>query len=187
MPEMIRSFIAFDLNNELVLQNFKEIQGILRKTGADMKLVEPHNIHITIRFLGDTEPTMIEPINKAMKKVLFNAFNCEIRGLGVFPNMHYPRVVWAGIRKGADELRNIFEQLEPMLRQLGFRADSKGFSPHLTLARVKSGRNKFELCRSIQNLTDFDFGFVKADCLRLKKSVLTPRGPIYSTLIEVCQ
>lgn len=187
MPEMIRSFIAFDLNNELVLQHFKEVQGILSKTGADMKLVEPHNIHITIRFLGDIKPVMIEPINKAMKEVLFAAFNCEIHGLGVFPNLRYPRVVWAGIKKGADELRNIFEQLEPKLRHLGFRADSKGFSPHLTLARVKSGRNKFELCRSIQNLADFDFGVVKADCLRLKKSVLTPRGPIYSTLIEVSQ
>jgi 2'-5' RNA ligase len=186
MPEMIRGFIAFDINNELVLQNFKEVQGILRKTGADMKLVEPHNIHITIRFLGDIEPPMIEPISKAMKKVLFTTFNCEIRGLDVFPNLRYPRVVWAGMRKGADDLRDIFEQLELKLRQFGFRADSKGFSPHLTLARVKSGRNKFELGRSIQNLADFDFGVVKADCLRLKRSVLTPRGPIYSTLIEVC-
>jgi 2'-5' RNA ligase len=95
-------------------------------------------------------------------------------------------VIWAGIRKGANELKNVFNQLEPNLRELGFRPDPKGFSPHLTLARVKTGRNKAELARCVQDLADYDFGVVKADCLRLKKSVLTPKGPLYSTLREVC-
>jgi 2'-5' RNA ligase len=121
-----------------------------------------------------------------MKKVSFTAFDSEIQGLGVFPDLRYPRVVWAGIRKGANELRNVFEQLEPNLRQLGFSPDSKGFSPHLTLARVKTGRNKAELAHCVQDLADYDFGVVKADCLRLKKSILTSKGPIYSTLKEVC-
>jgi 2'-5' RNA ligase len=121
-----------------------------------------------------------------MKKVTFSAFDCEVRGLGVFPDLRYPRVVWAGIRKGADELRIVFDQLEPDLRQLGFKPDSKGFSAHLTLARIKTGRNKGELARFIQDSADFDFGVVRADCLRLKKSVLTPKGPIYSTLREIC-
>lgn len=186
MSEMIRSFIAFDLNNETMLQRFKEVQDNLVKTGADLKPVEPQNIHITMRFLGDIRSTMVDSVHEAMKKVAFTAFNCEIRGIGVFPDLRYPRVVWAGIRKGANELRNVFEQLEPNLRQLGFRPDSKGFSPHLTLARVKTGRNKAELAHCVQDLVDYDFGVVKADCLRLKKSVLTPKGPIYSTLKEVC-
>jgi 2'-5' RNA ligase len=186
MAEMIRSFIAFDLNNESVLQHFKEAQENLVKTGADLKVVTPQNIHITMRFLGDIKPTMVDSIHEAMKKVAFTSFNCEIRGLGAFPDLRYPRVVWAGIRNGANELRNVFEQLEPNLRQLGFRPDSKGFSAHLTLARVKTGRNKIELARCVQDLADYEFGIVKADCLRLKKSVLTPRGPIYSNLKEVC-
>jgi len=186
MSEMIRSFIAFDINNESVLQQFTNAQNLLVKTGADLKLVEPKNIHITLRFLGDISPTIVGSIHESMKKVSFSAFDCEVKGVGVFPDLRYARVVWAGIRKGADELKNVFEQLEPHLRQLGFRADSKGFSPHLTLARVKTGRNKAELTRCVQDLADFDFGVVRADCLRLKKSVLTPKGPIYSTLIEVC-
>jgi len=186
MSEMIRSFIAFDLNNESVLQRFREVQNRLLQTGADLKLVEPKNIHITMRFLGDIKPAMVDAIQEAMKRVSFSAFDCEIRGLGVFPDLRYARVVWAGIRKGADELESVFNQLEPNLQQLGFRPDPKGFSPHLTLARVKTGRNKAELARCVQDLVDFDFGVVRADCLRLKKSVLTPQGPIYSTLIEVC-
>ena len=185
VSEMIRSFIAFDLNNEIVLQRFKEIQESLIRTGADLKLVVPKNIHITIRFLGDIRPAIVDSVHDAMKKVSFVVFNCEICGLGVFPDLSYPRVVWAGIGKGANELSNIFEQLEPNLRLLGFRPDSKGFSPHLTLARVKSGRNKTELVNYIRGLTDYDFGIVTADCLCLKRSILTKTGPIYSILKEV--
>jgi len=186
MSEMIRSFIAFDINSETVLQRFTDVQNSLVQTGADLKLVEPRNIHVTLRFLGDIPPKMIDSLLESMKKVPFSAFDCEVKGVGVFPDLRYARVVWAGIRKGADQLKNVFEQLEPSLRQLGFRADPKGFSPHLTLARVKTGRNKAELTRCIQDLADFDFGVVRADCLRLKKSVLTPKGPVYSTLTEVC-
>ena len=186
MSEMIRSFIAFDLNNETVLQRFKEIQDKLAQTGADLKLVQPQNIHITMRFLGDIKPSTVDLVHEAMKKTAFSAFDCEIKGLGVFPDLRYPRVVWAGIRKGANELTSVFNQLEPNLQQLGFRPDPKGFSAHLTLARVKTGRNKAELARIVQESADFEFGVVRADCLRLKKSVLTPKGPVYSTLREVC-
>jgi len=186
MSEMIRSFLAFDINNQSVVQRFTDIHRLLVQTGADLKLVEPQNIHITMRFLGDIKPTMVDSVHEAMKKVSFSAFDCEIRGLGVFPDLRYARVVWAGIKKGAGELKNVFNQLEPNLRLLGFRPDLRGFSPHLTLARVKTGRNKAELTRCIQESADYDFGVVKADCLRLKKSVLTPKGPIYSTLKEIC-
>jgi 2'-5' RNA ligase len=140
-----------------------------------------------MRFLGDIKPTMVDTVHEAMQKVTFSAFNCEIHGLGAFPDLRYARVVWAGITKGADELKRVFNQLEPNLQQLGFRPDPKGFSPHLTLARVKTGRNKAELARCVQDMANFDFGVVKADCLRLKKSQLTPKGPVYSTLREVCR
>lgn len=186
MSETIRSFIAFDINNPSVLQKFGEVQDFLVKTGADLRLVMPENIHITLRFLGDIPASRVDEIHEGMKRVDFSAFECEVHGLGVFPDLRYARVVWAGIKKGSDELNSAANQLEPQLRKLGFRADPKGFSPHLTLARVRTGRNKAELARSIQELVDYDFGIVKADCLRLKKSVLTPKGPIYSTLREVC-
>lgn len=185
MSEMIRSFIAFDIDNEMVLRRFAEVQGMLLDTGANLKLVKPENIHITLRFLGNVSPSMIDLIHEEMKKVPFAPFNVEIRGLGAFPTMKYVRVVWAGIKKGAEELKTIFNQLEPRLRGLGFRPDPKGFSPHLTIARVRTAQRKEELVRRIMELADYDFGTLKAACLRLKKSVLTPRGPIYSTIHEV--
>jgi 2'-5' RNA ligase len=129
---------------------------------------------------------MVDKIHEGMKKVEFEPFEVKIQGVGVFPNMRYPRVLWAGIREGADQLRSIFNQLEPQLRSLGFAPDTKGFSPHLTIARVKSGRNKAELARRVEENLNYEFGTVKANCLRLKRSDLTPKGPIYSTLREIC-
>ena len=79
----------------------------------------------------------------------------------------------------------IFNQLEPRLRGLGFKPDNKGFSPHLTIARVRTGRHRAELIKLVRELEDYDFGAIKAERLRLKKSDLTPRGPIYTTLREV--
>ena len=161
-------------------------QKLLVQTGAELKLVEPPNIHITVRFLGNITPATVDKIFEEMKQVQFAPFNVQIKGLGAFPNPSYPRVVWAGITEGADQLKTVFSQLEPRLRGLGFTPDSKGFSPHLTIARVRSGRNKAQLAKVITENADYKFGAVNAKCLRLKKSDLTPRGPVYSTLKEFC-
>lgn len=185
MSETIRSFIAFDVDNQLVVRRLSEVQGMLVNTGADLKLVKPQNIHVTMRFLGNISMPMVDLIYEEMKQVSFSRFDIELRGLGAFPTLRYSRVVWTGIRKGADELVNVFNQLEPRLRRLGFKPDSRGFSPHLTIARVRTGRNKAELAKCVEDLTDYEFGLINADFLKLKKSVLTPKGPIYTTLREV--
>jgi len=186
MAQFVRSFIAFDMDNESVLQRITDLQNTISKIGADLKLVEPKNIHITLRFLGNVAPNMVEKIHEEMKKVQFMPFDVNIRGVGAFPHLRYPRVLWVGIARGADQLKSIFDQLEPRLRGLGFAPDPKGFSPHLTIARVRSGRNKAELARFVTENANFEFGIVRAECLRLKRSDLTPKGPIYSTLKEFC-
>ena len=186
MPESIRSFLAFDIENDTVLNRLAAAQRQLLQTGADVKLVEPQNIHITIRFLGNITPAMVEKIFDEMKQIQFTPFTVQIKGLGAFPNPRYPRVVWAGITQGAEQLKNIFSQLEPKLRGLGFTPDTRGFSPHLTIARVRSGRNKQQLAEFLTKKANYEIGTVDARCLRLKKSALTPRGPIYSTLKEFC-
>jgi 2'-5' RNA ligase len=186
MSGTIRSFFSFDIEDQTIIRRLTEVQGMLANTGADLKLVKPQNIHLTVRFLGDISPAMVDAIYEEMKQISFAPFEVELRGLGAFPKLSYPRVVWAGIKKGANELTNVFEQLEPRLRGLGFKPDNKGFSPHLTIARVRTGRNKAQLIKLIQELEDYEFGAVKAKWLRLKKSVLTPKGPIYTTLREVC-
>lgn len=187
MPEPIRSFIAFDIDNKEIMNKLSAVQEKLVKTGADLKLVKPENIHITMRFLGNIQPAMVDKIHNEMEQIVFTPFEAQIQGVGAFPTLKYACVVWAGIKKGAEKLEDIFNQLEPRLRKLGFAPDKKGFSPHITIARVRTGRNKAELVHCINELTNYEFGVLQVNCLKLKKSVLTPKGPIYSTLKEVCR
>jgi 2'-5' RNA ligase len=186
ISDFIRSFLAFDIETGAVLDRLAAVQKLLVQTDADLKLVKPQNIHITIRFLGNITPIMIEKIFEEMKKIKFAPFKVQLKGLGAFPNSNYARVIWTGITAGADQLKTVFSQLEPRLRDLGFTPDSKGFSPHLTIARVRSGRNKEQLAQLITEKAAYEFGDVNVKCLRLKKSDLTPRGPLYSTLKEFC-
>jgi len=186
MSEQIRSFIAFDIDNDSVLNRLAAAQKMLIQTNADLKLVEPKNIHVTVRFLGLISPDMVEKVHAAMKNIKFTPFNIQLSGLGVFPTINYPRVVWAGITDGAQQLISIFEQLEPQIHDLGFAPDPNGFSPHLTIARVRSGANKQRLVDLVQRQENYDFGNIRADCLRLKKSQLSSKGPMYSTLKEYC-
>jgi 2'-5' RNA ligase len=186
MSSSLRSFLAFDIETDTVLNRLGAVQRLLVQTGADLKLVDPQNIHITIRFLGNIKLASVDRISEEMNQIQFTPFNVQIKGLGAFPSLSYPRVVWAGIQGGAYQLKSVFSQMELRLRGLGFTPDSKGFSPHLTIARVRSARNKVRLAKLITEKVDYDFGIVKANCIRLKKSDLTSRGPIYSTLKEFC-
>ena len=186
LSESIRSFLAFDIESDEVKKKLAYAQKLLLQTGADLKLVETQNIHITLRFLGNITPNMVETVHQEMKTTQFSPFNVQIKGIGAFPNVSYPRVVWAGITEGATELRNVFNQLEQKLKQLGFEPDPKGFSAHLTIARVRSGINKAQLAKFLDDNANHEFGSIRAECLRLKQSDLTPKGPVYSTLREFC-
>lgn len=184
MAESIRSFIAFDIDSEEILRAVSEVQKKLAESGGDLKLVAPSNIHLTIRFLGTISPGDVDRIFHEMEKVAFSPFDVEISGVGVFPNLNRPRVIWMGLQKGTDELRGIFRQLEPRLQTLGFNPERR-FSSHITLARVRSARNRTQLINFITLLKNRRFGLLRLNSLKLKKSVLTPKGPIYSTLREV--
>jgi 2'-5' RNA ligase len=105
-----------------------------------------------------------------------------LRGVGVFPSLRRPRVVWAGITEGVEELTAIFRDMEPRLVEMDFKPESRPFSPHITIARVRSGRNRDRLIEEVMALEDTDFGGFEAKHVKLKKSVLTPRGPVYTDL-----
>jgi len=129
MPEPIRSFIAFDIDNKEIMNKLSAVQEKLVKTGADLKLVKPENIHITMRFLGNIQPVMVDKIHNEMEQIVFTPFEAQIRGVGAFPTLKYARVVWAGIKKGAEKLEDIFNQLEPRLRKLGFAPTRRDLAP----------------------------------------------------------
>jgi len=181
----IRSFIAVDVDDERLKQQFAEFQKRLLDAGADVKLVAPENIHLTLRFLGEIEENIVQEVTDAMNHVGLQPFDIQFKGVGAFPSLSRINVVWAGIRKGDKELVEFTKRLEPELRAIGIPPDKKGFSPHLTVARVRTGRNKDQVAELIRELSEKDFGSMRAESIRLKKSVLTPSGPIYSTIFEV--
>jgi RNA 2',3'-cyclic 3'-phosphodiesterase len=183
--EHIRAFVAVDVDEASVVSKLVEAQRALRDLGADLKLVEPENIHATVRFLGEVPTPTIELLKEQMNEVKFSAFDMEFVGLGAFPNLGRINVVWAGMRGGEEQISHIFEQLEPRFRKLGFQPDSRGFSPHVTIARVKTSRMKDALARLIDGMRDTPLGVVHVEEVRLKKSTLTPKGPLYSTIHTV--
>ncbi len=183
--ERIRSFVAVDMDEASVISKLVEAQRALRSLGADLKLVEPENIHATVRFLGEVPLATMELVKEQMNQVKFSSFEAEFVGLGAFPNLRRINVVWVGMRTGQQEITRIFEQLEPRLQKIGFAPDRKGFSPHVTIARVKTGRMREELAKFVDEMRDTPFGVVHVDELRLKKSILTPKGPVYSTIHAV--
>jgi 2'-5' RNA ligase len=181
----IRAFVAVDMDEASVVSKLVEAQRALRDLGADLKLVEPENIHATVRFLGEVPAATIELVKEQMNEVKFSAFDMEFTGLGAFPNLRRINVVWVGMRKGKEEISCIFEQLEPRFRKLGFEPDNRGFSPHVTIARVKTGRMREELAKFVDEMRDTPFGVIHVGEVRLKRSVLTPKGPVYSTIHAV--
>jgi 2'-5' RNA ligase len=183
--ERIRSFIAVDLDEASIRERLVAAQRDLQQTGAQLKIVEPEIMHLTLRFLGEIPQTTVERVKEAMSSVRFAPFEIEFTGLGVFPNPRRINVVWVGIKQGSEQLNDIFHQLEPQLRKIGLPPDDKGFSPHMTIARVKSAANREALVSYVDKMREQEFGRMGARAVRLKKSTLTPKGPIYTTIHEI--
>ena len=178
-----RGFIAIDIPAS---QRIIELSNQIKKSGADIKLVELENIHITLKFLGDTEEQYIDKIEEMIKKSVegIESFEIKLIGAGVFPNSSYIKVMWIGIKDNG-ELSKISSNINEKLTELGFEKEKRGFSPHLTIARVRSARNKEKLIEIVEKYREIEFTTVKVDSIELKKSELTPKGPSYTTLKEV--
>jgi 2'-5' RNA ligase len=178
-----RAFISVDLEPQSKLIEFWES---LKATNVPLKLVNLDIIHMTLKFLGDTDEAKIEDIENIMKASVENieSFEVKLKGTGAFPNLNYMKVIWVGL-EGAEPLISISKTLDQGLSKIGFKRDKRGFRPHVTVARVKGPKNKSVLANAINEYRDVDFGVKKVDCIRLKKSVLSRAGPTYSTVREV--
>jgi len=180
-----RIFIAVDISDKQVLANLAKYIREIVSTGADVKPVEEENLHITIRFIGEVDDQVVSRVCDIVKSLRHQVFPVHVSGVGAFPSVDRPRVVWAGVSEGTSELAKIHDFYEEKLRKLGIQPDREEYIPHVTLARVKSNRGISELVRLIKASTGVDFGSFTADRVVLKESFLTPRGPIYKDVCEV--
>ncbi|MEO0294081.1 MAG: RNA 2',3'-cyclic phosphodiesterase [candidate division WOR-3 bacterium] len=143
-----------------------------------IKWVEKENLHITLRFLGETDKRTL--IEEKMKEVggKFTPFKVSLKGVGAFPSLKRASVIWVGIEEGKNFLKGLYLTLEDKIVQLGFKKEEREFTPHITLGRVKRG--KYSLPEGI----DFSFGAFPVDKITLFKSTLRKEGPIYEVLAK---
>ena len=181
MPSF-RAFIAVDLAPLPDIEPFlRELAGV-----RGLKPVDARALHVTLKFLGDVDEALVPRIGEAMEASChgIKPFTVEVIGSGTFPPKGGARVIWVGL-KGAEPLEAIAERLERSLEPLGFAPEGRGFKAHLTLARVKdasaSGRGR-DIASGYE---DKSFGSKVIGEVMLKKSVLRPQGPEYSTVLAV--
>ena len=181
--EKIRTFIAVDIP---VSQKIKDLISEIKKTGVNAKLVEPENIHITLKFLGETNTAIVNDIENIMKESTgkINPFEIKLRNVGVFPNKNYIKVFWIGVQN-TELLAKTAKDIDEKLNNLGFEKDKREFSAHLTIARIRDAKNKEKLLQLMQKYKDVEFQNIQVDKIILKKSQLTQKGPVYTNLREI--
>jgi len=182
---VIRAFVAVDLEPQTV-QKIAEAIVRLRPRMPSIRWLPPANFHLTLKFLGDVDEAKVAPIAAALERELypFSCFTINAKGLGVFPDLKRPRILWVGLVGG--ELNALASTAEKALVPFGFAAEKKTFTPHLTIGRWRqfNGSPK-ELGDEIEKWRGHDFGRSNVDEVILFQSVLKPEGAVYRPLKTV--
>ncbi len=188
--EQVRSFIAIELPDELKL-GLAQLEAQLKMRRQPwVKWVDPYSIHLTLKFLGSINVDRISEITKAMEEAVqgIPPFHLEVKDLGVFPSLRRVQVAWVGVSGEVDKLSQLQQYLESNLACLGFVPESRPFTPHLTLARLRNQASLDEqqsFGQLIAN-TRFEAAYtVEVDAISLIKSQLTREGAIYSRISSV--
>jgi 2'-5' RNA ligase len=185
--EEVRSFIAIELPDG-VKRGLRELQAQLKAgSQAPIKWVDPENIHLTLKFLGNVAAGRIEAIAAAMTNAVKGTtpFSLEVKELGVFPNPRRVQIVWVGLGGETEKLAGLQQRIESAMARLGFAPENRRFTPHLTLARLRDRATPNERERLGQLIAETEFEASQSfnvDSVKLMRSQLTPQGPIYSQL-----
>jgi 2'-5' RNA ligase len=180
-PARIRSFVALDLEPP-VRDTLRRLQAALEQVGADVRWVRPGGMHLTLKFLGAVEPRRLERVRRALQAIAGRhaALQLRVRGLGAFPSWRRPRVVWAGL-EGAG-LVALAADVEGALAGIGFVAEPRPFTPHVTLGRVQSLRGWPHLQAVLAAHREDDCGTTVVDAIVIYQSTLRPGGAVYAPL-----
>jgi len=176
----MRTFVAIEISNNNIINSIKKFQT---EININAKPVEPKNFHFTLQFLGEISSEVSQKIIQALRKIEFSSFSVNLKGVGAFPKSKFPRVVWVGTDDdGGNMLIQLSKKVEKALEPLGFFSD-KPFKPHITVFRIK--KKIGDITNELNSQKTIDFGMQEVTNLKLKKSELTPNGPIYSDLEEI--
>ncbi|MEN3013986.1 MAG: RNA 2',3'-cyclic phosphodiesterase [Endomicrobiia bacterium] len=178
----MRTFIAVELDEEVK----QKIDTFIFKTYREIdknkiSWVKKENLHITLKFLGEIDEKQVLTVKNVLKEILQSkeSFNISFEGLGVFPKINSPRVIWIGIKEGKDKLKTLADLIESELSKEGFPKETKEFTAHLTIARVKQIKRINEIVDYIEKYKNQIFGTNKVTHITFFQSILKPEGPEY--------
>jgi 2'-5' RNA ligase len=178
-----RAFISVDVGDRI---DWHSLRKELSDVDRGVRPVKPEQLHLTLRFLGDTDEGLVDDLKALMARSVegVDPFRLAFDGVGAFPNARKPRVVWIGLQ-GADPLLGIARRLEEGVVDLGWKREKRGFRPHATVARVKFVKRQGRLKSLLDRWQDRSFGSMEVRTIDLKRSELTPQGAIHTTVHSI--
>lgn len=181
--ERIRSFVAILLNEEVraaVAAAIARLKPLAPRVGW----VAPPNLHLTLKFLGELPPEALEPVKEGLAEAVAGAapFSLRFHGLGAFPGLARPRVLWVGVAEGGPAAQALQARVEGALTRRGFAREERPYSPHLTIGRVREPRGLSALQQAITRDAKAEFGRLDVRGLSLMRSDLSPGGSRYTEL-----
>lgn len=184
MKPTARTFVAIEID-EAVRRRAAELVARLAAGTSDVRWVEPHNMHLTLKFLGEVPlervPRICEVVQEGCDEV--RPFALQVVGAGAFPHPGRPRTLWLGVGEGEPSAAMLEKAIDRRLRKLGFRGEKRKFKAHLTIGRVRrSGPGLVELSRLLREQAEFDAGTTAVQLVTVFASELTGDGPIYTPL-----
>jgi len=179
----IRTFIAVKLPDH-VIRRLSECQQDLKKHNMRIKWTRPENIHLTLKFLGDIHPDDVGPVRQVIEASVeeFGPIKLCVRGVGVFPGIRRPRILWTGISGQTDVLEKLHQAIDAGLNTLGFAKDERRFTGHLTLGRFRGYLDSELLIDVMKTYTDMVSDEFLVNTVHVYKSDLKPSGPVYTNL-----
>lgn len=186
MSELIRTFIAIEIPDGIKAA-MVDVQGALRKTGADVGWTRPEGVHLTLKFLGPVEAAVIPKLSAAVETAIKDeaSLTVEVKGTGVFPNARAPRVIWLGLGGDIDAMAELARKVDAACEGLGFKPEDRPFKPHLTLGRVKSSKGSKALMDALKSFENVELGGFKAESVSIMKSELKPSDAVYTQIQEI--
>ncbi len=178
----MRCFIAIDLPIEIKIK-IGHVINLSSPLSGDIKWVPYENIHLTLKFLGEVDDILLKEIEQRLKIICLShkPFSITVKGVGAFPNEKKPNVLWIGV-DNAGSLKNLYQDIENSVSELGFERENRKHSPHLTIGRIKNKKDVLQVMNTLNEFKEKLFGFAEISEVHLMRSILHSTGAEYSKI-----
>ena len=183
MPDTIRTFIAVEIP-ENIISGIRDLQQDLKAYGVDIRWIRPENIHLTLKFLGDVPAADMDSIFRVISRTAEGGspISLQAKGIGVFPGVKRPRILWVGLTGQLELLSRLQKTLDSNLKGIAFSPEKRPFKGHLTIGRIKTKMNSKIFVDALMAFRRFESETFVADRIVLFKSELKPNGAEYTDL-----